>query len=355
MSAHLFTPLTLRGVTLRNRIGVSPMCQYSCEDGIATDWHLVHLGSRAVGGAGLVMVEATAVEDRGRISPGDMGLWNDDQIEPLARVARFVKRQGAVAGIQIGHAGRKGSTVAPWLGNRALTVAEGAWEVVAPSAIPFGPDYPTPHELSAAEIGGIVEAFTRAARRALAAGFEVIEVHSAHGYLLHEFLSPFANRRCDAYGGGLDNRIRALKEVAVSVRAVWPEGQPVFVRISATDWNEGGWDADQSVELARRLRGAGVDLIDVSSGGVIPGVRIPAGPGYQTPFAERIRREAGVPVAAVGEITSPQQADQIVRNGQADMVLLAREFLRQPYWPLHAARTLGDQPPVPPPYRRAFS
>lgn len=354
MSAHLFTPLPLRSLTLRNRIGVSPMCQYSCSDGLANDWHLVHLGSRAAGGAALVIVEATAVEARGRISPGDMGLWNDRQIEPLARIARFVKQQGAVPGIQIAHAGRKASTVAPWLGSRALTAGEGAWDVVAPSPEPFAPGYPVPHELTVTEIAAIADAFAAAARRALAAGFEVIEIHSAHGYLLHEFLSPFANHRADAYGGSFDNRIRALLEVTATVRAVWPDNLPVFVRISATDWKERGWDIDQSVELARHLRAAGVDLIDVSSGGAIPGVRIPVGPGYQTPFAERIRREASLPTAAVGEITAPQQADQIVRNGQADLVLLAREFLRHPYWPLHAARTLGHTAPAPTQYHRAF-
>lgn len=355
MSPHLFAPLTLRGVTLRNRIGVSPMCQYSCTDGMATDWHLVHLGSRAVGGAGLVMVEATAVEERGRISGADMGLWKDEQIEPLARIAGFVKRQGAVAGIQIAHAGRKASTVAPWQGNRALREAEGAWEVVGPSAEPFGPEYRPPHELSGAEIGGVVQAFADGARRALEAGFEVVEIHAAHGYLLHEFLSPLANRRSDGYGGGFDNRTRLVMEVTAAVRAMWPENRAVFVRISATDWKEGGWDIAESVELAGRLRRAGVDLIDVSSGGVIPGVRIPVGAGYQTPFAERIRREAGVATAAVGEITAPSQADQIIRNGQADVVLLAREFLRQPYWPLHAGRTLGQKVPVPAAYGRGFA
>jgi 2,4-dienoyl-CoA reductase-like NADH-dependent reductase (Old Yellow Enzyme family) len=354
MTEHLFSPLTLRGVTLRNRIGVSPMCQYSSLDGMATDWHLVHLGSRAVGGAALVMVEATAVEARGRISPADMGLWNDQQIEPLARIVRFVAGQGAVPAIQIAHAGRKASTVAPWLGNRALTPEEGAWEVVGPSPIPFAAGFPVPHELPKEEIASITRAFVSAARRAREAGFQLLEIHSAHGYLSHEFLSPLTNQRTDEYGGNFPNRTRFLSETVKAVRAVWPDDLPLFVRFSATDWREGGWDIEPSIALARCLRDLGVDMVDVSSGGIMPGIRIPVGPGYQTPFAARIRHEAGIPTAAVGEITAPAQADHIIRTGQADMVLLAREFLRHPYWPLHAAQALGYPARVPQQYGRAF-
>lgn len=330
------------------------MCQYSSKDGMATDWHLVHLGSRAVGGAGLVMVEATAVEAEGRISRADMGLWNDGQIAPLARIAEFVAGQGAVPAIQIAHAGRKASTAIPWEGNRALTPEEGAWEVVGPSSIPFDDGFPAPRELTKEEIASLTASFARAARRALAAGFRILEIHSAHGYLFHEFLSPLSNRRTGEYGGSFPNRTRFLCETVKAVRAVWPEDRPLFVRLSATDWKEGGWDVDQTVTLAGCLRDLGVDLIDVSSGGILPGIRIPAGPGYQTEFAARIRREAGIATAAVGEITAPAQADHIIRTGQADMVLLAREFLRQPYWPLHAAQALGHPAPVPRQYPRAF-
>ncbi len=354
MNENLFSPLALRGVTLRNRIGVSPMCQYSATDGVASDWHLVHLGSRAAGGAGLVIVEATAVEPRGRISPGDLGLWNDAQVEPLARIAAFVAGQGAVPAIQIAHAGRKASTVLPWVGNRALAPEEGAWEVVAPSPLPFGDGYPTPHELTTAEIAATVDAFAAAARRALAAGFRVLEIHSAHGYLSHEFLSPFSNQRTDQYGGSFANRVRFLLETTEAVRALWPQDLPLLVRISAHDWKDGGWDIEQSVRLARCLRDLGVDLIDVSSGGILPGVKIPVGPGYQTAFAARIRQESGIATAAVGEITSASQADHIVRTGQADVVLLARELLRQPYWPLQAAQALGHPVPFPQQYHRAF-
>ena len=351
---YLFAPLTIRGVAFRNRIAVSPMCQYSAEDGMAGDWHLVHLGSRAVGGAGLVIAEATAVEARGRISPFDLGIWKDEQIEGLARIARFVKQQGAVPGIQLAHAGRKASTQAPWTGDRAIPAESGGWPTVAPSAIPFRPADPVPAELSVAEIRGIVEAFGRAARRARDAGFEVVEIHSAHGYLLHQFLSPLSNHRADHYGGSFDARTRIVREVAEAVRAAWPGTFPLFIRISATDWVEGGWNLDESVELAKRLRQCGVDLVDCSSGGASPDARIPAAPGYQVPFAERIRREAGILTGAVGLITEPEQADNIVRTGQADLVLLAREFLRSPYWPLHAARKLGQEAGVPRQYLRGF-
>lgn len=352
--AHLFAPLTIRGVTLRNRIMISPMCQYSCHDGFATDWHLVHLGSRAVGGAGLVMVEATAVEARGRISPFDLGLWDDAHIEPLAPVARFVREQGAVPAIQLAHAGRKASVRRPWEGGGPLSPKEPlAWQPVAPSPLPFAEGYPTPHALSRDEIAGVVAAFRTAAQRALAAGFEVIEIHGAHGYLLNEFLSPLSNQRTDEYGGSFENRIRFALEVTAAIREVWPERFPLFMRLSVTDWIAGGWDIEQSVALARALQAHGVDLVDCSSGGVVPGAAIPVGTGYQVPLAERVRREAGILTAAVGMITAPEHADAIVRNGRADLVALARELLRDPYWPLHAARTLHYDVEWPAQYRRA--
>lgn len=351
---HLFDPWELRALSFRNRIGVSPMCQYSAEDGFATDWHLVHLGSRAVGGAGMVMVEATAVEAIGRISPQDMGLWSDAHAEPLSRVARFLRDHGAVAGIQLAHAGRKASTSRPWEGGGPLSPAQGGWETIAaPSAIPFEAGCPRPQALDDAGIRRVAQAFAAATDRAIGAGFQLVEIHAAHGYLLHEFLSPLSNHRTDAYGGAFDNRIRLLLEVVDTVRGRCPEGMPVFVRISATDWAEGGWDADQSVELARRLKGRGVDLVDVSTGGLVPNVKIPVGPGYQAPFAARIKQEAGIPTAAVGLISAPEQADAVIREGQADMVLLGRELLRNPYWPLHAAQALGHEMAWPPQYERA--
>ena len=351
----LFTPLKIREITLRNRIAVSPMCEYSSDDGFANDWHLVHLGSRAVGGAGLVMVEATAVEARGRITPGDHGIWKDAHIEMLTRIAAFIKKQGAVAGIQIAHAGRKASCNVPWVKNgAALTPGEGAWMTVAPSAVPFNEGDPPPAPLEKAQIAEIVEAFAAAARRALAAGFEVLEIHGAHGYLAHEFLSPLSNRRTDDYGGSFENRIRFLLEAVEAVRAVWPERLPYWVRISATDWKDGGWTGDDSVRLAAELKTRGVDLIDCSSGGSAPDAKIPVGPGFQVPFAERIRRETGILTGAVGMITGPRQAEEIIASGQADVVLLAREFLRDPYWPLHAARALGVELEPPVQYARAF-
>ena len=350
----LFDPLRIRGVTLRNRIVVSPMCQYSCQDGLANEWHLVHLGSRAVGGAGLVMSEATAVEARGRISPQDLGLWSDAHIEPLVRIVRFIHSQGATAGIQLAHAGRKASTARPWEGNGRLEVNQGGWkDVVAPSAEPFAPDYPMPAEMNAPGIAEVVRAFGEAARRAQQAGYRVVEIHAAHGYLLHSFFSPLSNHRGDAYGGSFENRTRIAREVAESVRRQWPEKYPLFIRISATDWTEGGWDIEQSVELARMLRPLGVDLVDCSSGGNVAGAKIPMAPGYQTKFAERIRHDAGIPTGAVGMITSAVQAEQILRTGQADVVLLAREMLRDPYWPLHAARELGHAASWPVQYLRA--
>ena len=350
----LFDTFQLRDVTLRNRVVVSPMCQYSCVDGHANDWHFVHLGSRAVGGAALVMVEATAVLPEARISPQDMGLWSDDHIEPLARLARFVHQQGSVAGIQLAHAGRKASTRRPWEGHGVVPEAEGGWrEVVAPSPLSFAPGYAVPRALTEDDIQQVVRAFADAARRALEAGFLVLEIHAAHGYLLHEFLSPFSNQRADRYGGSFENRTRALREVIAAVREVWPECFPLFLRISTTDWEKGGWDIEQSVELVRQLAPMGVDLIDCSSGGNVPHVKIPVGPGYQTQFAERIRCETRVPTGAVGLITAPAQADHIIRTGQADVVLLARELLRDPYWPLRAARELGYTASWPPQYLRA--
>lgn len=352
-SATLFEPLALRGVTLRNRIAVSPMCQYSCVDGRATDWHLVHLGARAVGGAGAVIAEATAVRPEGRITPGDLGLWSDAQVAPLERVARFVAAQGAVPGIQLAHAGRKAGTAKPWEGGRPLPVERGGGVPLGASAVPFAEGHPVPRAMDEPDLAAVIEAFGAAARRALAAGFRVVEIHAAHGYLLHSFLSPLANRRDDRWGGPFENRIRLVFEVTRAVRAAWPEDLPVWVRISATDWAEGGWDADQSVRLAGLLRGAGVDLVDCSSGGAVPWQALDPVPGYQVPFAERIRREAGVPTAAVGLITEPRQADAILREGRADLVLLGRESLRDPHWPLRAAATLGAEAPWPAQYLRA--
>jgi 2,4-dienoyl-CoA reductase-like NADH-dependent reductase (Old Yellow Enzyme family) len=353
MTTPLFSPFQLCSVVFPNRVGVSPMCEYSSEDGFANDWHLVHLGARAQGGAGLVMTEASAVTPEGRISINDLGIWKDAHIEKLAQIVRFIHSQGARAGIQLAHAGRKGSMTAPFGGERLLTPEEGGWEPVAPSPIPFSESYATPKALEEAEIAGVVRAFGDAAKRAKEAGFDVVEVHGAHGYLLHEFVSPLANQRTDQYGGSFDNRIRLPLEVVDSVRTVWPDHLPVFMRISATDWAEGGWTADESVELAKRLRAHGVDLVDVSSGGQIPNAKIPMGPGFQVPFAERVRKEAGVATAAVGLITEPGQANEIVANGQADMVLLARQMLRDPYWPLHAAAALGESASWPVQYLRA--
>jgi 2,4-dienoyl-CoA reductase-like NADH-dependent reductase (Old Yellow Enzyme family) len=351
--AALFDPLTLRSVTLRNRIAVSPMCQYSCADGLASEWHLVHLGSRAVGGAGAVLVEASAVTPEGRISPQDMGIWKDEHVAPLARVAAFVRQHGAVAGIQLAHAGRKGSARRPWDGTGAAPASDGGWTPVGPGTEPFSPEYTAPRALSEVELAGVVDAFRLAARRALRAGFQLVEVHSAHGYLLHQFLSPLVNRRSDGWGGSFENRTRLALEVTRAVRAEWPAELPVWVRISATDWADGGWNPDDSVRLAALLREAGVDLVDCSSGGAVAHQKVALGPGYQVPFAERIRREAGVRTGAVGLITDPAQADAIVRAGRADVVLLAREELRDPYWPLHAARALGVDVPWPSQYLRA--
>ncbi len=353
---HLFEPYTLRGVTLRNRIGVSPMCEYSCEDGLPNDWHFVHLGSRAVGGAGLVITEAAAVEARGRITAADAGIWSDAHTQAWMPITRFITQQGAVPGIQLAHAGRKASTARPWEGGKGVSDADGGWEPVAPSALAFEPAYRLPHELSVGDIGDIQEAFVAAARRSLEAGFRWLELHGAHGYLMHQFLSPLSNRREDDYGGSFENRIRFVVDTACAVRAVWPQDLPLTVRLSCTDWVEGGWTLEESVELSRRLKAVGVDLIDCSSGGAAPDAKIPVGAGYQVPFAEAIRHGADIATAAVGMITEPMQADELVRNGRTDLVLLARELLRDPYWPLHAAHALHQDKaaPVPDQYARAF-
>jgi 2,4-dienoyl-CoA reductase-like NADH-dependent reductase (Old Yellow Enzyme family) len=352
--AHLFDPLTIRDFSFSNRVFVSPMCEYSSTDGFASEWHFVHLGSRAVGGAALVLTEATAVLADGRISPQDLGIWKDDHIEPLARITRFINSQGAVAGMQLAHAGRKASTYRPWDGQGALPESAGGWKnVVAPSALRFADHYPMPHALPSDEINEIISAFVAAAYRAWEAGFRVIEIHAAHGYLLHEFLSPLSNHRSDAYGGSFENRTRIVREIVSAVRSAWPERAPLFVRISATDWVDGGWDIEQSVELARQLKTLGVDLMDCSSGGNVARAKIPLGPGYQTRFADQIRREAGIMTGAVGMITSPEQAEHIVATGQADAVIIAREFLRDPYWPLRAARELGQTIAWPVQYLRA--
>ena len=352
--SHLFSPLQQRSVAFRNRLVVSPMCQYSASDGVPDDWHLVHLGSRAVGGAAAVIAEATAVAPEGRISPGDTGIWNDAQANAWARIAAFVEAQGAVAGIQLAHAGRKASTHAPWLGRGEVAVQAGGWIPVAPSALAFDADQAPPQALDRAGIDKVIADFASAARRSLAAGFRLLEVHAAHGYLLHQFLSPLSNLREDDYGGSFENRARLLHEVLAAVRREWPQDLPLWVRVSATDWADGGWDIEQSVALSRQLSGHGVDLVDVSSGGLVPNVQIPLAPGYQVPFAARIRREAGIPTGAVGLITDAQQAEALVASGQADMVLLARELLRDPYFPQRAAKQLGATMPVPVQYQRAW-
>ena len=351
----LFQPLTIRSVTLRNRIGVSPMCQYSAEDGVANDWHYVHLGSRAVGGAGLVMVEATAVAPEGRITSGCLGLWSGKHIEPLARIAKFVKSHGAVAGIQIAHAGRKASADLPWQGGAHLSEAQGGWPTIAPSAIPFGAELiKVPRAMMETDIARVQNDFVAAAKRALTAGFEWLELHAAHGYLFNEFLSPLANHRTDQYGGSFENRTRFLLDTTRAVRRVWPDKLPLAVRISAIDWKEDGWDIEQSIALAKLLKAGDVDLMDCSSGGVVPDAKIAVMPGYQVPFAEKIRHGADIATAAVGFITEPKQADDIVRNGQADVVLLARQMLVDPYWPAHAAKALGHKLPPPNQYARAW-
>lgn len=349
----LFRPLTLRSITLRNRIMVSPMCQYSSVDGFASDWHLVHLGSFAVGGAGLVMTEATAVEARGRISPQDLGIYQDEHIAMLSRINHFIIEQGAVPAIQLAHAGRKASCYRPWSGSGEISIEEGRWQTIGPSAQRFSERYPLPHELSQQEIAEVVQHFQDAARRAIQAGFQIIEVHGAHGYLAHEFLSPLSNHREDAYGGSLTNRMRMLLEIVDAIRQVMPEELPLFVRLSASEWTEDGLTIADSIEIAHTLKQHGVDLIDTSSGGNVATATIPLTPGYQVPFAEQIRHKAGIATAAVGLITEPQQANEIVLNQQADLVALARELLRDPHWPKHAAQALGYDMTWPSQYVRA--
>lgn len=351
--SYLFSPLAIRGIELKNRIIVSPMCQYSAVDGYANDWHLVHLGSRAVGGASLVITEATAVSPEGRISPDDLGIWKDEHIEGLKRITAFVRQQNAFAGIQLAHAGRKASTTAPWKGNNQISIADGGWQTVAPSALAYRGQDMLPQALTEEDIRKVVVDFKAAAGRAVTAGFDVIEIHAAHGYLLHQFMSPLSNRREDQYGGSFGNRIRLLLEVVAAIRSEIKEPVPLFVRISATDWAEGGWDIAQSVQLAGLLKLTGVDLIDVSTGALVTGVRIPIYPGYQVPFAEQVRKETGILTGAVGLITTAQQAEDILKEGKADAVFMARELLRDPYFPIHAAAALGEDPYYPPQYERA--
>ena len=351
--SRLFTPLQIRSITFKNRIFVSPMCQYTCRDGMPNEWHLVHLGSRAVGGAALVIVEATGVSPEGRISPWDCGLWNDRQAEAFKPITAFIKSQHCVPGIQLAHAGRKASTAAPWRGGGTVALNDGGWQPLAPSALPFSDASPMPREMTAEEIQQVVDQFADAAARALAAGFEVLELHMAHGYLLHEFLSPLSNRRTDRFGGDLDNRMRLPLMVAEAVRQQWPAHLPLFVRISCTDWVDGGWDLAQSIQLCRRLKPMGIDLIDCSSAALVPHAKIPVAPGFQTPLAAAIRKEADIATGAVGLITEAVQAEQILATGQADAVLLGREMLRQPYWPLKAARELGQDIDWPSQYARA--
>jgi 2,4-dienoyl-CoA reductase-like NADH-dependent reductase (Old Yellow Enzyme family) len=351
--ALIFDPLQIRSITLSNRIAVSPMCQYSSQDGFANDWHLVHLGSRAVGGAALVFTEATAVSPEGRISPEDLGIWKDDHIEFLSRITRFIKSQGAVPGIQLAHAGRKGSTKKPWTGSGAISATAGGWVPLAPSPRAFSPEYAMPRELTVDGIRSIAEAFAQAARRALEAGFQVIEIHGAHGYLIHEFLSPLSNARSDEYGGSLENRARLAREIVTAIRTQWPERLPLFIRISAQDWKEGGWDLAQSIELVKQLAPLGVDLVDCSSAGLVPDQKVVLSPGYQVPFAESIRRATRVMTGAVGLIETKEQVADILARGQADLVLMAREFLRDPYWPLRTARELKQEISWPAQYLRA--
>ncbi|MDB5191699.1 MAG: namA [Segetibacter sp.] len=353
--SNLFSPLTIRTIQFHNRIVVSPMCQYSSTEGFATDWHLVHLGSRAIGGAALIIAEATAVSPEGRISPSDLGIWKDEHIEPLQRITKFLKEHGSVAGIQLAHAGRKASTKKPWEGNGLVTPEEGGWKTFAPSAIAFSNDYDTPLEMSINDIKRVIEDFRKATTRSITAGYEVIEIHAAHGYLINQFLSPLSNHRTDDYGGSFENRIRLLLEIIEATQTAWPTELPLFVRISATDWadEEGGWTLTDSLKLARILKGKGIDLIDSSTGGNLPTAKIPVGPGYQVPFAEAIRKETGILTGAVGMILTATQAEEIITAGQADMVIMAREMLRDPYFPLHAAKELGVDIKWPVQYERA--
>ena len=350
---HLFDPLAVRGVTLPNRIGVSPMCEYSCKDGFANDWHLVHLGARAVGGAGLVFTEAAAVSPEGRIAPEDLGVWSEAHFEPLARIAAFIAQHGAVPGLQLAHAGRKGSTFRPWSGNGVVMPAQGGWTPVGPDSNRFADNYPTPAPLSDSDIARIRDDFVAAAKRAVAAGFRVLEVHAAHGYLLHEFLSPISNQRSDGYGGSSENRMRFPLEVFAACRAAWPTHKPMGIRLSATDWVDGGWTPEETVAMAKRLKTLGCDYVDLTSAGLDPRQKIPLGPGYNVPFAEQVKREAAIRTMAVGMITDPHQAEQIIASGQADLVALARSMLLDPRWAWHAAQKLGVEAALPPNYARA--
>jgi 2,4-dienoyl-CoA reductase-like NADH-dependent reductase (Old Yellow Enzyme family) len=351
--SRLFSPLQIREIEFSNRIVMSPMCQYSSVDGFANDWHLVHLGSRAVGGAAAVIAEATGISPEGRISPGDLGIWKDDHIDGLRRITSFVLSRDCIPGIQLAHAGRKASHREPWNGDTLVLPSEGGWKTVAPSAVAFSPDYDMPVALTKEGIGKVVSDFGEAARRAREAGFRIIEVHAAHGYLINEFMSPLSNFRDDEYGGSFENRIRILREIVASIRANWPEKYPLFVRISSTDWTDGGWTIDDSVGLAKILKNEGVDLIDCSSGGIIPGVKIPAAPGYQVSFSEVIRKHAGIPTATVGIIVSPEQAEEILAGGRADLIVIGRQLLRDPYFPLHAAHELESEIRWPVQYLRA--
>lgn len=351
--SKLFEPLTIKSVTLKNRLVVSPMCQYSSEDGFASDWHLVHLGSRAVGGAALIIQEATAVSPEGRISPGDLGIWKDEHISRLRNIASFIHEQGSLMGVQLAHAGRKASHATPWKGGRLMSTSEGGWQNVAPSAIPFTEGTIAPHELTLDEIEKIVDDFKQATLRSVEVGYDVIEIHAAHGYLIHEFLSPLSNQRNDNYGGSFENRSRFLLQIIKAVKEVWLNDKPLFVRISASDWAEGGWSIDDSIKLAVVLKQTGVDVIDCSSGGAVKHQKITVGPGYQVPFSDRIRNEAKILTGAVGMIDNSKQAEEILTSGKADLILMAREFLRDPYFPLHAAKQLGDEIKWPIQYERA--
>ena len=352
--AKLFEPLRLRSLTLPNRLVVSPMCQYSSNDGFANDWHLVHLGSRAVGRPAIVFTEATAVLPEGRISPEDLGIWKDEHIEILARIVRFIDQQGSIAGMQLAHAGFKASTRSPWLGGGPIEVKDGGWRpTYSASSVPFTDGWIVPEALDQAGIRRVTDAFVAAAKRALTAGFRVLELHAAHGYLIHEFLSPITNKRTDEYGGSFENRTRFAREVVTAVRKVWPENLPLFMRISATDWVESGWTPEESVELAKMVHQLGIDLIDCSTGGLVPHAKIPLGPGYQVPFSRKVRTEAGIPTGAVALISEAKQADEILQNGDADVILMARQFLRDPYVPLHAAKELGVELEWPIQYGRA--
>jgi len=350
---QLFSPFRIRDIEFKNRIVVSPMCQYSAQDGFANDWHFVHLGTRAVGGAALVFTEATSVSPEGRISPHDLGIWKDEHIEQLQKITHFIEQQGAVPGMQLAHAGRKSSKTEPWNGDKLIPLSEGGWKTLAPSAVPFSDDSDTPAELSKEEINAIVADFKAAAGRALKAGFKVLEIHGAHGYLINEFLSPLSNKRKDEYGGGLENRMKFLLDVTAAIRSVWLAKYPLFLRISASDWTPEGWTIEDSVRLAKIVKEKGIDLIDCSSGGVIPNVKIPAAPGYQVPFSEAVRKGAGIPTGAVGIIVNAQQAEAILTEGKADLIFMAREMLRDPYFPLRAARELDYDIKWPVQYERA--